>query len=339
MGMRSDSAGSWRPSTQSIIRLVGSAAGFLLLVQWLTKLGWQEVVEAVRRIPVESFLLAIAVMAISRLAVAARWHILMRSAGTNVSYGQSLRLTFAGLFASNFLPTTIGGDVVRLAGGIQFRLDAAICTASLIMDRLIGMFGMAMALPLGLPTLLSSSGQARAGDPSTHALLLVLGVTPLRAIPHQLWERLRHFSRRVLQAFALWRGNLSAMLGSLAFTWVHMLCLFVTIWLFVSGMGEELPFWSIGGFWSIVYFVTLLPISINGLGVQEVAISFFFSEIGGISLQAGLTLAILVRLLFMLASLPGIFFLPSILVSVREQREGKRDLEKPAIAVSSEQEG
>jgi uncharacterized membrane protein YbhN (UPF0104 family) len=337
--MSEDPAGAWRPSTLSIIRLLGSAAGFLLLIHWLTKLGWQEVVTAVKRIPTETFLLAIAVMVISRLAVAARWHVLMRSAGTHMTYPQSLRLTFAGLFASNFLPTTIGGDVVRLAGGIQLRLDAAICTASLIMDRLIGMLGMAMALPFAMPVLLSQTGQSRTGGSSTKALLVAIGVTPERSLPRQLWEKLRQFAGRVFGAFALWRGNLTAILSSLAFTWVHMLSVFVSVGLFISGMGEAMSFWSICGFWSIVYFVTLLPVSINGLGVQEVAISFFFSEVGGLTLQTGLTLAILVRLLFMLASLPGILFLPSILVSVREQREGKRDLGKTAVAISSEQEG
>jgi uncharacterized membrane protein YbhN (UPF0104 family) len=336
--MSSGSTGIRRPSTQSIIRVLGSTAGFLLLIHWLTKLGWQEVVAAVKRIPSEIFLLTIAVMVVSRSAVAARWHVLMRSAGTPMTYRQSLRLTFAGLFASNFLPTTIGGDVVRLAGGIQLRLDAAVCTASLIMDRLIGMLGMAMALPLALPTLFSLSGQARTGGSSTKALLVAVGVTPARSFPRQLWEKLRKFSTRVFGAFALWRGNLTAVLSSLAFTWIHMLSVFASVGLFIRGMGEEMSFWSIGGFWSIVYFVTLLPVSINGLGVQEVAISFFFSEVGGLTLQTGLTLAILVRLLFMLASLPGIFFLPGILVSVKEQRERKHNMGITAVSISSEQE-
>ncbi len=72
-----------------------------------------------------------------------------------IPFRQSLRITFAGLFASNFLPTTIGGDVVRLAGAIQYRLDAATSTASLVVDRLVGMAGMAMMVPFSLPSLLS----------------------------------------------------------------------------------------------------------------------------------------------------------------------------------------
>ena len=81
-----------------------------------------------------------------------------------------------------------------------------------------------------------------------------------------------------------------------------------------------MSFWSIGGLWSIVYFVTLLPLSINGLGIQEVTLTFFFTNFGEISLESGLTLALLIRTLMMLASLPGIAFLPMIMTAVRDEQ-------------------
>ncbi len=81
-----------------------------------------------------------------------RWHVLMSSAGTGITIRQSMRLTFAMLFASNFLPTTIGGDVVRLAGAIRLGFDQAISVASLVVDRLIGMAGMAMGLIFAIPS-------------------------------------------------------------------------------------------------------------------------------------------------------------------------------------------
>ena len=49
-----------------------------------------------------------------------------------------------------FLPSTIGGDVVRYLGGIQLDNQKIKCAGSLIMDRLVGMFGMALVLPFGL---------------------------------------------------------------------------------------------------------------------------------------------------------------------------------------------
>ena len=74
-----------------------------------------------------------------------------------------------------------------------------------------------------------------------------------------------------------------------------------------------MSFWLIVGLWSISYFVTLIPISINGYGVQELSLTFLFSRVGGISPAVGLTLAVMIRVFYMVASLPGAVYLPAIL--------------------------
>jgi hypothetical protein len=92
-----------------------------------------------------------------------------------------------------------------------------------------------------------------------------------------------------------------------------MLSLFGSIAVLLHGMGETISFWHIAGLWSAVYFVTLVPISINGYGVQEVSMAFFFTTLGGVSEAGGLTIALLVRTLTMLASLPGAAAVPEIM--------------------------
>ncbi len=229
------------------------------------------------------FGLAILLVGISRLAVAGRWQVLIQSAGTGIRAAQSIQITFAGLFAANFLPTTIGGDVVRLAWVIRLGCDRAVSVASLVADRLVGMAGMASPNWLALPWL------------------------------RPLQTKVANFTRRTLQVLQLWMSKPRALLLALAFTWVHMLCTFGIVWLLLGGMGEQISFWLVMGLWSAAYFVTLLPISINGMGVQELAMTFFYTTLGGISAPNGLTLALLMRLIQMLASLPGALFLPQIL--------------------------
>jgi uncharacterized membrane protein YbhN (UPF0104 family) len=308
-------------SKRSILRIVGTVLALLLLVYWLNQQGWGQILEAIGRIPLEVFLLAFGLTMVSRFAVTARWYVLLRSARSEISLGQTLRLTFAGLFASNFLPTTIGGDVVRLAGGIQIKLDSAICAASLITDRIVGLVGMATLLPVGLyHTWNSVAFNLTLLWPASYAVAAFAGVT---AWTRNAWERLGGFIQRVIQALLIWVKNPKALLGALLCTWGHMLCLFIALWLLLHAMGEEMTFWAIGGLWSIVYFVTLLPFSINGLGIQEVTLTFFFSNVGGISLESGLTLALLIRTLTMLASLPGIAFLPMILTAAKDKQEAE----------------
>jgi uncharacterized membrane protein YbhN (UPF0104 family) len=290
-----------KPARFTWLRWLGTVLAVGLLVYLLSQQGWSDIISAAGQIAWWRFVLAIILVMTSRFAVAGRWHMLMRSAGTGITPRQSIRLTFAMLFSSNFLPTTIGGDVVRLAGAIRLGFDQAISLASLVVDRLVGMTGMAMALPFGIPAYLQ-----HLTNPSTISLAAIPWFNPLA-------NKIQHFLQDLLQALRLWLNRPTSLLGSLGFTWVHMLCTFGSVSLLLAGMGEHISFWLVMGLWSITYFVTLLPISINGLGVQELVMAFFFVNFGGISASSGFTLAVLWRILQMLASLPGALFIPDIL--------------------------
>jgi glycosyltransferase 2 family protein len=295
------------------VRVAGTVLALGLVGLLLYRQGWNEIFGAASQISPWRLLLAFILTILSRLCVSGRWHVLLRSAGLPATAWQTIRLTFAGLFASNFLPTTVGGDVIRLGGGLRLKWDQPALFASLVVDRLVGMAGMFLVAPLGLPALLASS-LVRAEVTGAGGLLMAqLGMLPggrLGKFGEKIWNALR----RTLSALSLWLGRPRALLGSLAFTGGHMFFLFSSLWLLLSGMGEPVPFWLIGGLWGLSYFITLLPISINGLGVQELSVTLLFSAAGGVSEPGSLTLALFIRLLQMFASLPGSISLPDLLV-------------------------
>src|SRR3990172_6918833 len=121
----------WHRNRRLVFQLTGTALAFALLVILVKEDGCGEVITAVRTIRPADLWLVAGVVFLTRLAVVARWYVLLRSAGVDVRFRQTLSLTFTGLFASNFLPTTIGGDVIRLGGAMQMGFDRAICLASL----------------------------------------------------------------------------------------------------------------------------------------------------------------------------------------------------------------
>jgi hypothetical protein len=299
-----------------LIRLFGTLLALVLLFYLLSQQGWSEIAAAFNKIPFWRLALAMGLMFVSRLAVSGRWYVLLRSGGVDVSLGQALRVTFAGLFATNFLPTTVGGDVIRLAGALQLRCDAAISAASLIVDRLIGMAGMAMVLPFGLPSFLQSRGAVsrwHLQDP----YLMASYAAPLGKLWHTAWEKGLRLVRKVLTALSLWLKQPRALVTALVFTWVHMLCLFLILLTLFTGMDQSISFWLVGGLYSLVYFVTLMPFSINGYGIQEISMTLIFSTVGGVSMESGLTAALLFRTIMMLASLPGALFVPDLLAGAK----------------------
>ncbi|HNZ16110.1 MAG TPA: hypothetical protein PKN89_02455, partial [Anaerolineaceae bacterium] len=74
-----------------------------------------------------------------------------------------------------------------------------------------------------------------------------------------------------------------------------------------------LSFGQIAGIWSLTYFISLLPVSINGLGLQEVTITNLYTLLGGLSPAASISLALILRLVWLIGSLPGAFFIGEVL--------------------------
>lgn len=294
-----------RLTPASLLRALGTIIA-LGLVVYLVSQEWQDFTTAFTRIELWRILVAVLLTLISRVAVARRWHVLLRSGGVEASWMQSLRLTFAGLFANNFLPTTVGGDVARMAGALQMGFDAAVSAASLVMDRIVGLVGFAFTLPIGLQYLAAANVPA-AGSLPAAALAAQSSWTG------RMWNRVTKIWARLLKAVRLWVSQPRAMLTALAFTFVHMACLFATLYLLLEGMNDALPFWTVAGLQSLVYIVTLIPISISGWGLQEFSVSYAFTVLGGVDSANSLVLALMLRTLYILVSLPGALVLPDVM--------------------------
>jgi hypothetical protein len=93
------------------------------------------------------------------------------------------------------------------------------------------------------------------------------------------------------------------------------------MYIFARDLGSHASFWMIASLWSLIYFITLLPISINGYGVQELISTYLLSNVAGLSPAVSLSIAFLLRIYFLLSSLPGAFFLPAILSTMAEQKK------------------
>jgi uncharacterized membrane protein YbhN (UPF0104 family) len=254
--------------------------------------------------------------------------VLLREVDRRTRLSDSLRITYAGLFAANFLPTTIGGDVVRLAACLQLRFDAAVSTASLVVDRLVGMAGMALVLPWGLARLGEvglpsfNKGQSRQPTPAP-SLWLGIAASPTSWWA-RAWQKMVDFVRQILGHFRFWLRRPRGLILALLFTLVHQASLYISIRLLLDGMDQPMGWLRIAGIWSLVYFITLLPISINGYGLQEVSTTLLYAHLGGITPEAAAVVALLQRVIQMAASLPGALFAPGIIAASRQaRREGQ----------------
>ncbi len=276
--------------------------------------GTDKILLAIQAIPLAVFGGALGLLTISRFVVSARWHQLADQTG-KMPFWRALQLTYAGLFASNFLPTTIGGDVVRFFGALQCGIDSGAAAASLVMDRIVGMAGMTCFLPFGLvrvwPLMMGSLNTAN---------ISMAGFFP------GLLEKIKRFIKDVWASVRFWLHHPARLLASLSFTFLHMWLYFTMIGMLIRALGGNLSFWEIGAIYSLSYFISQIPISISGWGLQEVSVTYLFSNLGGLDVQASLALAVLMRILYILATLPGVLSLPGILEAKKYAEAQKNPL-------------
>jgi uncharacterized protein (TIRG00374 family) len=124
------------------IRVIGVIATSALFLYLIDLQGWPEILKVVQQVQWKYLIYAFAATMLSRFAVVARWYMLLAVTAVNISWADAFRFTFAGLFASNFLPTSVGGDIVRFGGAARQEYDGAVMLASIVVDRVIGMAGM-----------------------------------------------------------------------------------------------------------------------------------------------------------------------------------------------------
>src|SRR5215469_18697874 len=121
--------------------------------------------EAIRRVPVPTFLLILLGYLCAHAVGIAKWRMVVNTAGGQLDYRTSAQCYTGGLFGTLFLPSIIGGDVVRLAVGLRRSPNPAGVLAGNVADRLVDMMAQAGLVLLGillLPGALPAHVQAEA---------------------------------------------------------------------------------------------------------------------------------------------------------------------------------
>src|SRR3954462_3548288 len=226
--------------------------------------------------------LAIAVLFLQIFIGVLRWREISSECGAPIGIRRGMRFNLIGTFFNQTLPSSIGGDAVRLwlvaRGGAGWRA----ATYSIFVDRAIGLIALAITIVASLPW-----SYALIADPhGRSALLLVdlaalaggLGFLVFGALKwHWLktWWATHHIhacaviANRVI--FSRERGPKIAVLSLL----VHVLAV-VIAWCVVQSIAAPVKFGEVFQLMPPVMLITMLPISIAGWGVREATMGLAF---------------------------------------------------------------
>ena len=218
------------------------------------------------------FLGAVILILIDHVIGALRFKILFDPV-LRIGFARHIKYYFWAGFFNSTLPTSIGGDAMRIVWLCNHGVSANKSTFFVLLERLIG-----------VATLLSIAGTMvifldvpRQLEDMLWATLQIVLIAAFLLLVVLRWTRKISYSRRGLRLLmtALSQLSLPAKSGLLVLSFLYQaVTIVITICLAVS-IGIYLD-WTIWFFIvPLLWLLTVLPISVGGLGVREVGLVFF----------------------------------------------------------------
>ena len=276
-------------------------------------------------------LLAVGIYLLSMLIFTLRWQILVKGYGLQVTIFDLFRYYWIGLFFNNFLPTSIGGDIIRIYHLIEKSGDRVAGFTSVFTERLLGVTS---TLLLTLISLLILSGQLENNSLIYIAcglLVIIIAFFILVFNDHLLkvLERLMNplkFLRlgerllKLLNAIRFYQNAKSIYLKILSISIIGQVLIIIMIYILSLAIGLNISLLYLFLVVPISFLLTMLP-SINGIGFREGGYVILLGNIG-IGKAEAISLSFLSIIIPMLVSVGG-----GILFMLNRKISKKKELE------------
>jgi len=279
--------------TRKIFRIAISL-GILTFLALRT--DWQQLEQAFSRLRFALWFAALGTYLLVQALSSWRWRVLAKPLGFQGSILRFARIYFIGMFFNLFFPTSVGGDGIRawyLDNGTG-RLPKAV--VAVLADRVCGLSILlliacagAIAYPYALPSEIRWIIWGTAGSLPA-CLLLFAALSKWFLAPRWLPLGLSN-----VQKFALviqsYRRSPGLLRKSLALSIVVQVGNVLLVWLLGMALCLPIPAVYYCIFVPMVSLLTVIPISLNGMGVREAGTALFLQPLG-ISGEAAICLAV-----------------------------------------------
>jgi uncharacterized protein (TIRG00374 family) len=224
-----------------------------------------------------------------------RWQRVLTALELPADLPPLLSHSLAGQFVANFLPSTIGGDVLRVARLSASNGQAPASFASVVLERLTGFVVLPLITLVALvshPSLLHLGAATRLalalslGTLAALVVILALAANPrigTRLAANRSWLR---FVGAVHLGLRQIRQHPGAVLSVLLTAVAYQLTVVVAAWIGTRALGIELGWAPVMAFIPVVAMAQVVPVSVNGLGLREGALVLLLGPLGVATGQA-----------------------------------------------------
>jgi len=299
---------------------VGIAAILVVFIlQWI---DFEFAARTIAEADLRYVVLILALAFLDRYLMAYKWNILLRLKGMAFTNAEAFRIYLASVFAGTFLPTGVGADVFRAFRATTSGRSADEVTASIVVERVIGLFAVTVIALIGLGALVRLG---EVGFRELYYLTCVFLLVIMICLSLSILTPTFHVVKRLLSPFEkykLVRMYIDFHGAYIEFSrhWKTMLFFFL-LTVLEQGVLIMMNFWcaqALGFSITLVYFVAIvplsslvvkLPISIGGIGVVEGSYILLFA-LAGLSATESVSLSFVMRVIGWAVLVPcGLVFL------------------------------
>jgi uncharacterized protein (TIRG00374 family) len=272
----------------TILQYGGSALVLYLLFRLLPG---RQVWQALGLLPVQLWLLVLLGYLAAHCIGAAKYRLVLNIGGAGISVRQAARCYFAGLFGSLFLPSLIGGDILRLAMALRVAKSRAGVVLGSLVDRISDFAALALLAGIGaalVPGALDLRSRKIFEMVSGIAILAIaIAAAVIAVLP------VRRFSFRMKRRFVRLRGAFrsmmkqpAAMLRALSMSVTVQIIFIVLNVMLADACGLHLHFrvWLFA--WPLAKLAAAVPITQAGIGVREAALAALLVPFGATAVLA-----------------------------------------------------
>ena len=311
------------PRTRAVIVLLKVAVSAGLLVLLLSRIDAGRLWAYARQASPAWLGVAVALFAVTVLVSAWRWALLLAAQRVAVPTKRLVASYLVAGFYNNFLPSNIGGDVIRIRDTAPHTGSKTLATTVVLVDRGFGLLGLVFVAAMGASLGAGATDTTRQAAVPVVPWLLWLGfaVSAGVSVPALLapaaagWllKPLRVFHREWVDVRV---ARLTGALGrfretprSLALCFAGAIVvqtLLVFFYLAIAwSMQIAISPWNMAVIVPVTFLVQMLPVSINGFGVREAAFALYFGRVG-LPVESALAVSFVGAGLVILFSLIGV---------------------------------
>src|SRR5438093_6310085 len=291
------------------------SVSIILLVVLFRQIDVASLWSTARRASLVWLLAALGIYGINLLASTWRWHLLLDAQQVSVRRRSLFGSFLVATFFNNFLPSNIGGDVIRIsdtAGPARSKTRAA---AVVLTDRALGLMALVLVAAMGAslasavhPAALPIwpvwlwAGFLVGAAASAPAVFAPAGfgrlLRPLTVFhPEWVGNRLEKLTD-VLSRFKAQPAALASCFAWAVFVQVTMVVFYFTV---AYALHLNLSLSDLAVIVPLSFVVQMLPVSVNGFGVREATFSFYFARLGQ-SIESAVLVSLVATALIMIFS-------------------------------------